>query len=323
MNIPVKGFEDKKIYVWIEAVTGYFSASKKWALETGKDDSSFWNAQTKSYYLHGKDNIPFHTVIWPAILLGAGIEGAPTHIVSNEYITVEKKKLSTSKNWAVWVPDIIERYHPDSIRYFLTINAPEERDCDFSWREFIYSHNSELLGAYGNFVNRSLKFIEKYYDGSIPNGVIDDSWKNEIEQLYRKVGTLIEEAHFKRAIETIFSFVRTANKYFDQRKPWIQIKESQVDCNNTLTTCIYFIANLAQVLQPFLPFSSEKVAQVLCLPQLVWAPIHAPEGTLNQIVRYLRELILTEYKRNLSFSLLSPNRYSIQVENLFHQTFFT
>lgn len=116
--IPVEGYEDKKIYVWIEAVTGYYSASKHWVEETGKDDQEFWASEAKTYYVHGKDNIPFHSVIWPAVLLGIGEEAIPRHIVSNEYLTVEKRKLSTSKNWAVWVPDILERYDPDSIRYF-------------------------------------------------------------------------------------------------------------------------------------------------------------------------------------------------------------
>ncbi|MED1212071.1 class I tRNA ligase family protein, partial [Bacillus paranthracis] len=170
----------------------------------------------KTYYVHGKDNIPFHSVIWPAVLLGIGEEAIPRHIVSNEYLTVEKRKLSTSKNWAVWVPDILERYNPDSIRYFLTVNAPENRDTDFSWREFIYSHNSELLGAYGNFVNRTLKFIEKYYDGIVPKGSIDVELKDKVEGLYKSVGEAIEQTKFKVALETIFDAVRFANKYFDE-----------------------------------------------------------------------------------------------------------
>lgn len=190
---PVKGYEDKKIYVWIEAVAGYYSASKHWAEETGKDDHEFWNSDAQTYYVHGKDNIPFHSIIWPAVLLGIGEEAIPRHIVSNEYLTVEKRKLSTSKNWAVWVPDILERYNPDSIRYFLTVNAPENRDTDFSWREFIYSHNSELLGAYGNFVNRTLKFIEKYYDGTVPKVTINIELKDKVEGLYKNVGEAIEQ----------------------------------------------------------------------------------------------------------------------------------
>ena len=174
VGIPVRGYEDKKVYVWIEAVTGYYSASQEWAALNRTDIADFWNEETVSYYVHGKDNIPFHTIIWPAILMGIGKENAlPTNVISNEYLTLEKRKLSTSQNWAVWVPDILERYHPDSVRYFLTANAPENRDADFSWREFIYSHNSELLGAYGNFVNRTLKFIEKSYDGVVPDAEIN------------------------------------------------------------------------------------------------------------------------------------------------------
>ncbi|PED07499.1 methionine--tRNA ligase [Bacillus pseudomycoides] len=268
--IPVKGYEDKKIYVWIEAVAGYYSASKRWAEEMGEDDGEFWSSSAKTYYVHGKDNIPFHSIIWPAVLLGIGEKAIPRHIVSNEYLTVEKRKLSTSKNWAVWVPDILERYDPDSIRYFLTINAPENRDTNFSWREFIYSHNSELLGAYGNFVNRTLKFIEKYYDGAVPKGHINPELKERIEELYRSVGNAIEQAHFKVAVETIFETVRFANKYFDEQAPWKQREEEPVACEETIYTCVYFIVNFAQLLEPFLPFSSERVRNMLAITNTGW-----------------------------------------------------
>ncbi|PDY45391.1 methionine--tRNA ligase [Bacillus pseudomycoides] len=268
--IPVKGYEDKKIYVWIEAVAGYYSASKRWAEEMGEDDGEFWSSSAKTYYVHGKDNIPFHSIIWPAVLLGIGEKAIPRHIVSNEYLTVEKRKLSTSKNWAVWVPDILERYDPDSIRYFLTINAPENRDTNFSWREFIYSHNSELLGAYGNFVNRTLKFIEKYYDGAVPKGHINPELKERIEELYRSVGNAIEQAHFKVAVETIFETVRFANKYFDEQAPWKQREEESVACEETIYTCVYFIVNFAQLLEPFLPFSSERVRNMLAITNTGW-----------------------------------------------------
>ncbi|WP_324659637.1 methionine--tRNA ligase [Bacillus cereus] len=270
--IPVEGYEDKKIYVWIEAVTGYYSASKHWAEETGKDDQEFWDSEAKTYYVHGKDNIPFHSVIWPAVLLGIGEEAIPRHIVSNEYLTVEKRKLSTSKNWAVWVPDILERYDPDSIRYFLTVNAPENRDTDFSWREFIYSHNSELLGAYGNFVNRTLKFIEKYYGGIVPKGSIEVELKDKVEGLYKHVGEAIEQTKFKVALETIFDAVRFANKYFDEKQPWKQREDDPVSCEETIYNCVYLIANFAHLLEPFLPFSSERVRNTLSIVERNWAP---------------------------------------------------
>lgn len=274
VSIPVKGYEEKKVYVWIEAVAGYYSASKEWANKFKQEAKQYWTEETISYYVHGKDNIPFHTLIWPAILLGVNSPALPTHIISNEYLTLEKRKLSTSQNWAVWIPDILERYHPDSIRYFLTINAPENRDTDFSWREFIYSHNSELLGAYGNLVNRTFKFIEKFYEGHIPVGDIDEEVMKQLEKLYDEVGNLIEQGQFKLAIESIFLFIRNANKYFDVQKPWVQIKEEKLACKSTIATCIYIIGNTAQILSPFLPFSSDEVKSYLEIDQFSWKPIN-------------------------------------------------
>ncbi len=186
--VPVAGFNDKKIYVWIEAVSGYLTASKQWSEQSGRDWRPFWKEGSIAYYVHGKDNIPFHSIIWPAILSGVGGLKLPDHIVSSEYVTIENRKLSTSGNWAVWVPDLLKRYHPDSIRYFLTINGPERRDADFSWREFIYSHNSELLGAYGNLVNRTLKFIEKSFGGKVPAGRLDKEIEQLIKRLFNKRG---------------------------------------------------------------------------------------------------------------------------------------
>lgn len=283
VSVPVSGYENKKIYVWIEAVSGYYSASKKWANEQGKDDSIFWSKDTVAYYVHGKDNIPFHSVIWPAILMGIEVKSLPTLIVSNEYLTLEKQKLSTSKNWAVWVPDILERYHPDSIRYFLTINAPENRDTDFSWREFIYSHNSELLGAYGNLVNRTLKFVEKYYDGNLPKGEINADIQQKTEELYHKVGSLIENTHLKQALEEIFYLIRFANKYFDMQKPWVQINEARSLCDDTIATCVYIIGNLSQLLSPFLPFSSNEIKKVLKLGHQSWSPFDLPQVHIKEV----------------------------------------
>jgi methionyl-tRNA synthetase len=283
VSVPVAGYEDKKIYVWIEAVSGYYSASKLWALETKQEDTCFWENGTRSYYIHGKDNIPFHSIIWPSILIGIQNKSLPKHIVSNEYLTIEKKKLSTSKNWAVWIPELLESYHPDSIRYFLTINAPENRDTDFSWREFILSHNSELLGAFGNLVNRTFKFIEKYSDGVLPQGVINQGLQLRVKHLYEDVGSLIERTLFKQALETIFEFVRDMNKFFDEQQPWKQRTEDQNACKNTLTTCVYVIGNLAQVLSPFLPFSSSEIRKMLGLIESSWGPIDVSSKKLTDI----------------------------------------
>ncbi|GIN72630.1 methionine--tRNA ligase 1 [Bacillus sp. J14TS2] len=281
VDVPVPEFAHKKIYVWIEAVAGYLTASQEWARQKGEKLEEWWNKDTIAYYVHGKDNIPFHTIIWPSILLGLKQSPLPTHIISNEYLTLEKRKLSTSQNWAVWAPYILEHYHPDSIRYFLTINAPENRDTDFSWREFIYSHNGELLGAFGNFVNRTLKFLEKFFESRVPQGRVNASIQTETERLYQLVGELIETGHFKKALELIFDYIRQANKYFDQEQPWLQIKQAGPAASDTMTTCVYIICNLAQLLQPFLPFSSEKIRQMLQIEQVEWqVQLDLPERIL-------------------------------------------
>ncbi|MCL6602262.1 MAG: methionine--tRNA ligase [Paenibacillus sp.] len=279
VDVPIEGFEDKKIYVWIEAVSGYLSASKQWSAETGGSWESFWlkdRENRTAYYVHGKDNIPFHTVIWPAILSGVGNLHLPDRIISCEYMTLEGKKFSTSNNWAVWVPDILSRYQPDSIRYFLISNGPEKRDTDFSWREFIHSHNGELLGAFGNFVNRTLAFIDKAFEGHVPEGNLSNDWNRTLEDLYLESGALIEAGHLKEAIELIFAHVRQGNKFFDEQKPWSQIKGNRKACGNTLYSCVQIIANLSNLLDPFIPFSCEKIRKFLLLEHPVWRLVSVP-----------------------------------------------
>lgn len=283
VSVPIEGYEAKKIYVWIEAVAGYYTASQLWAHTNGTDDSPFWSPDVRSYYVHGKDNIPFHSVIWAAILDALGDKALPTHIVSNEYVTLEKRKLSTSKNWAVWVPDLLERYDADSIRYFMTINAPENRDADFSWKEFIYSHNSELLGAYGNFVNRTLKFIEKSFESIIPDVDVSIEIQSKIKALYDEVGQLIEQAKFKQALETIFEMVRFSNKYFDHQQPWKQINTSELECQQTLADCVHLIINLGRVLEPFLPFSSGKICEMISVEGETWDVVTITSHRLNKV----------------------------------------
>lgn len=292
--VPVEGFDEKKIYVWVEAVSGYLSASKQWASQTGKSWESFWLDEEKNltaYYVHGKDNIPFHTLIWPALLLGVGELHLPDRIISCEYMTLEGKKFSTSRNWAVWVPDILKKYQPDSIRYFLIANGPEKRDTDFSWREFIHSHNGELLGAYGNFVNRTLAFIDKSFGGRVPSGELSEEWKRTTKDMYRDSGILIEEGRLKEAIELIFSYVRQANKYFDEQKPWVQIKENRAACELTLNSCVQIIANLANLLEPFVPFSCEKIRTFLTLERPSWQLVFVPADVQIQKLELLFERI--------------------------------
>lgn len=264
IDVPKDGYEEKTIYIWAENVLGYLSASKQVCEERKEDFKELWGENSKHYYVHGKDNIPFHTIILPALLIANG-EGwhLPDQIVSSEYLTLEGRKISTSQNYAIWVKDIADRYDADSIRYFFLANGPEKKDADFSWREFINSHNGELLGAYGNFINRSLSFIIKYWDGIVPEGEPDKNICEQIDEVFAETGTLIEKGAFKDAINGIFHFVRKSNKYFDTEAPWITRTADEKACKNTLFQCVQIIANLAVLLYPFLPFSSQKVCSWL------------------------------------------------------------
>ena len=262
--VPKEGYENKTIYIWAENVLGYLSASKVVCDEKGESFKELFGENAKHYYVHGKDNIPFHTIILPALLLahGKGLR-LPDQIVSSEYQTLEGNKISTSRNYAIWVKDLLDKYDPDSLRYYFLANGPEKKDADFSWTEYVNNHNGELLGAYGNFINRSLSFINKYLGGSVPKGNISTEWDEILKQLYVATGDKVEKGNIKDAIDGIFEVVRKANKYFDEEQPW-KTRTSDIDaCNNTLYNCTQIIANLAVILAPFLPFSSDKVCEWL------------------------------------------------------------
>lgn len=278
IKVPKEGYEEKTIYIWAENVLGYLSAAKTAAEARGADFGRLWGKDARHYYVHGKDNIPFHTIILPALLLGhGGGWHLPDRIVSSEYMTLEGHKISTSQNYAIWVKELLDRYESDSIRYYFLANGPEKKDADFSWREFVHSHNGELLGAYGNFVNRSLAFIEKYFGGIVPAGRQDEALDRRIEGLFDSVGRQIEKGAFKDAIDSIFEFVREANKFFDRERPWITRTEDPAACGDTLYQCVQIIAGLAVLLYPFLPFSSRKVCGWLGLGDK-WERQSVPAG---------------------------------------------
>jgi methionyl-tRNA synthetase len=289
---PKEGFEDKKIYIWAENVLGYLSDCISLCRHKDLDFLEFWN-NSRQYYVHGKDNIPFHTIILPSLLLGRTDTSLklPDEIISSEYLTLEGRKISTSGNWAIWAKDILERYNADSIRYFLIANGPEKRDTDFTWMEFINSHNGELLGAYGNFVNRCLVFIQKHVDNKVPYAHCNKEITESIIRLYSKAGDLIENGEIKEALETIFAFIRKANKYFDKEQPWITLKEDEDKCKETLNTCVQIIANLSTLLYPFIPFSSEKVRKMLSITNIGWRYIEIPDGQSLNPVEILFERI--------------------------------
>ncbi len=268
--IPLPGYEGKRIYVWFDAVIGYLSASKEWSKINGDDKKwqLFWqNSEVKNYYFIGKDNIVFHTIIWPAMLMGYGDLNLPYDVPANEFLTFEEKKFSTSRNWAVWVPDYLSRYAPDPLRYLLSINMPETTDTDFSWREFYRRNNDELVATYGNLAHRVLTFTYKNYNGTIPApGELDSLSQvmlDKARETLINVGGLIDKCYFKDAIKAAMGLAQEANRYLDDKSPWKVIKQDKAAAGTSLYVAISILSCLRIILYPFLPFSSQKLHEYL------------------------------------------------------------
>ncbi len=264
--IPLEGYDDKRIYVWFEAVTGYLSAAVEWAKQNGdgKDWEAFWkDPDTKSYYFIGKDNIPFHTIIWPAMLMAYGGLNLPYDVPANEFLSLEDRKFSTSENWAVWLPDYLSRYEPDPMRYLLSINMPESGDTNFSWAEYVRRNNDELVATFGNLVNRVLSFTYKNFEGNVPPAGPLGDLEQELLQSAREVMTGVDQdlhdCHFKAAIARAFSLAQQVNRSLDTRAPWRSIKTDRNEAAATLHTAIKVINCLKMLLYPFLPFSAQRI----------------------------------------------------------------
>jgi methionyl-tRNA synthetase len=277
--IPLEGWENKRLYVWFEAVIGYFSASIEWAKNTGQPDAwkKWWyNPSSKIYNFIGKDNIEFHTVIWPAELTGFdglyatesdGHIQLPYDVPSNEFMNIEGQKFSKSRNWAVWIPDILERFDPDPIRYYIAMTFPESRDSDWSWEGFVTRNNSELLAAWGNLVNRVLTFAQKHFEGRVPDpGELREMDREILERVevgFARIGDLLEAVKLRDALTETMALAREVNGYLD-RAPWFKVvKEDKHQAATTIYTALRCIDNLKILFSPFLPFTSQKVHEYL------------------------------------------------------------
>ncbi len=270
INVPVEGFEDKRIYVWFDAVTGYLSASKEWAQIKG--ESSKWkewwkNPDAKHYYFLAKDNIPFHSLIWPSMLMGydESLE-LPYDIPANEYLRLKGEQFSKSRGLAVWVPDILEKFDVDAVRYYLSINMPENKDTNWLWGDFVAKNNDELVGAYGNFVHRVITFTQKNF-GEIPKqGKLNDSDKKaikKIEEASKKVSDSLEKCQFKKGLRAAMNLAQFGNQYFNQNEPWKLVKDNEERCKTVLYICLKIINALAVFTAPYLPFSSDNIWKIL------------------------------------------------------------
>ena len=271
VSIPIDGYDDKRIYVWFEAVIGYLSAAVEWAQLQGRPESweDFWkDPDSRAYYFIGKDNIPFHSIIWPAMLMGYGNGlNLPYDVPANEFLSLENQKFSTSQNWAVWVPDYLERYDPDPLRYLLSVNMPESADSDFSWSEFVRRNNDELVATYGNLVNRVLTFAYRNFEGKVPTpgplDEVDEGLLRSARATMDEVDASLHNCRFKAAITRTFALAQEANRYLDTKAPWRSIKENRAEAATSLWVGICAINTLKMLLYPFMPFSSQKLHEFL------------------------------------------------------------
>ena len=269
VTVPQPGFEQKRIYVWFEAVIGYLSASKEWAKLRGDDTGwqAFWQGDSKSFYFIGKDNIFFHTLIWPAMLMGCGGLALPYDVPANEFLTIEGRRLSTSRNWAVWLPDYLERYDPDPVRYALAASMPETADSDFTWYKFVHRNNDELVATYGNLVHRVLSFTYRNFTGVVPSpGELDEQSQAllcKAETTLVEVDRALHRCSFREAIRHAMSLAQETNRYLDVQSPWKVIREAPDAAAKSTYIALSVLSALKTVLYPFIPFSSEKLHTLL------------------------------------------------------------
>ncbi|MCD6571729.1 MAG: methionine--tRNA ligase, partial [Thermoplasmata archaeon] len=297
VEVPIKGFEEKRIYVWFDAVIGYLSASIEWTQKTGGKWEEWWkDKNAKHYYFLAKDNIPFHTIIWPSILMGYDETlNLPYDIPANEYLRLEGKQFSKSRGLAIWAPDVLKKFDADAIRYYLSINMPENKDTSWMWEDFIAKNNDELVGIYGNFVHRVLTFTYKNF-GKIPEkpkqiDQLDKELLEKIKKTYKEVYSNLSKCSFKKALREIMNLAKFGNIYFDKRKPWELVKSDMEKCSATMYMCLVLVKSLAVLMAPFLPFSSNKIWKML--------------GYEKQIFDYSFDEALEE-KLNIKFEIPKP-----------------
>ncbi|WP_224485110.1 methionine--tRNA ligase [Robertkochia aurantiaca] len=268
--VPVKGGEGKVLYVWFDAPIGYISSTKEWAEREGKDWEPYWkDKDTKLVHFIGKDNIVFHCVIFPVMLHAHGDYVLPENVPANEFLNLEGQKLSTSKNWAVWLHEYLEDFpgREDVLRYTLTANAPETKDNDFTWKDFQARNNNELVAIFGNFVNRVMVLTQKYYDGKVPEAgslqEIDRQTLEEVQKAPALIGKAIENYRFREASQQLMNLARLGNKYLADEEPWKQIKTDPERVQSIMYVAIQITAALAVVSEPLLPFTSAKLKAML------------------------------------------------------------
>ena len=261
IDIQREGYEKKRMYVWFEAVMGYYSASLHWAKNQGKPDlwKDWWeNDEAEHYYFMAKDNIPFHTIIWPAMLSGCGLH-LPHDVPANEYLLLDSTQFSKSRRHAIWIPDYLERYDPELLRYYLASIMPEQKDANFTWEDYVTRINNELIGNYGNLMHRVISFAHKNFpEGLSSNEPTLPSLNDKVKEVHKRVQEALEACKFKRALQAIMELSQAGNIELNEAAPWKQVKEDRDACEATLVTFLNLCRSLSVLMTPFLPKSSQK-----------------------------------------------------------------
>lgn len=281
--VPLEDAKGKVLYVWFDAPIGYISSTIEWAERQGKPDlwKDYWfDKNTQLVHFIGKDNIVFHALIWPAMLMAYGDYVLPTDIPANQFLNLEGGKFSTSKDYAIWLPDYLKEFRADSLRYALTRNAPEARDTDFTWRDFQVWHNNELADILGNFINRTITFVKKYYNSSVPQARAFSERDNQIFDLLNKapgvIGEKIERFEFKGGLQEVMKIAQEANRYFDHQEPWSTRKKDPAACDKTMHVCMNIVTALSVLIEPFLPFSAQRIKEMIRFIPQGWDDIARP-----------------------------------------------
>lgn len=278
--VPVDGAEGKVLYVWFDAPIGYISSTKEWAEREGKDWRPFWqDKDTELVHFIGKDNIVFHCIIFPAMLKAEGSYILPTNVPANEFLNLEGNKLSTSKNWAVWLHEYLQDFpnQQDVLRYALTANAPETKDNDFTWKDFQARNNNELVAIFGNFINRVAVLTQKYYEGEVPAAgtlnTTDSETLQQLSELTQKIEQSLERYRFREAQQELMNIARLGNKYLADEEPWKLIKTDAERVKTVMYVALQVATALAITSEPFLPFTSEKLKNILQLGTTAWEQV--------------------------------------------------
>ncbi|MCC7521529.1 MAG: methionine--tRNA ligase [Flavobacteriaceae bacterium] len=279
--VPVAGADGKVLYVWFDAPIGYISSTKEWAAREGKDWKPYWQSpDTKLLHFIGKDNIVFHCIIFPAMLKAEGSFIVPENVPANEFLNLESNKISTSKNWAVWLHEYLLDFpgKQDVLRYVLTANAPETKDNDFTWKDFQARNNNELVAILGNFVNRVMVLTHKYYHGVVP---VSSRYFTELDQIQTfatQIGTSIEHYKFREALQELMNLARLGNGFLQENEPWKKVGEQPEEVQNIMFAAIQITAALAHLAEPFLPFMSAKLKKMLLISDTPWDEVTVLEG---------------------------------------------